>query len=108
MVRGCGARARLLHDGVFRCGTDVTDGDHCRRHKERGACRIRNLREGEAGLAQFAVKDAFLALQPDSAGAIDMAQLMQHRTLLGKKQQQRKAESHSNPTHSDEGSSYSR
>ena len=86
----------------------MADGDNRGRHKQRGARRICDLREGDAGLAQLAIKEGFFVLQSGRSVTVDVAQLMQHRALLSENQQQHKAKSHTNPTHVYEGSRYSR
>lgn len=65
-------RARC-NEGVLKCGAEVADGNNGRRHKEAGASRIRDLREGEAGLAQLAIEEGFFVLQPGRSGPVDVA-----------------------------------
>jgi hypothetical protein len=59
----------------------------------RSARRISNLLERKARLAQLALEERSFVALLGIAGAINVAELMQDRPLLGENQQQRKSQS---------------
>ena len=77
----------------------MADGGSRWRHNKRAARGICNLGEGEARLAELAVEAGIFVLKMRRTGVVDVAQLMQHRPLLGKYQQQRECTSKANPMH---------
>ena len=64
-----------------------------RQNRIRSASWISNLLEGKARLTKLAVKEFYFVALLWIVGAINVAELMQHRPLLGENQQQRKSQS---------------
>ena len=62
-------------------------GGDCGQNRNRGACWISNLLESKARLAELALKELYFVALLWIAGAINVAELVQHRTLLGENQQ---------------------
>jgi hypothetical protein len=62
-------------------------------NRNRSAGWISDLLKGSARLAKLAVKERFFVALLWTAGTINVAELVQHRSLLGENQQQRKSQS---------------
>ena len=71
----------------------VTDGWDCGQNGGRGAGRISYLLEGATRLAKLALQEVCYIPWLRAARAINMAELVQHRALLGENQQERKSQS---------------
>jgi hypothetical protein len=71
----------------------VTSDWDCRQNRGRRAGRISNLLEGAARLAKFTGQKVCYVAWLRTARAIYVAELVQHRALLGENQQERKCQS---------------
>ena len=70
----------------------VANGGDGRKCRNRGRCRVSDLRKREARLADLGTKSAAFVADLVGAGTMNVAELMQHRALMGENEQQRKSQ----------------
>jgi hypothetical protein len=80
------------NDRKLRRADIVMGGWNRRQNRVRSASWISNLFEGKARLAKLALEELYFVALLRIAGAINVAELMQYRPLLGENQQQRKSQ----------------
>ena len=68
----------------------MTNGRDCRYNRNRGRCRISDLRECRTDVADLAGDEVVFVANLATADWMDVAEFVQHRALLGKDQQQGK------------------
>lgn len=68
----------------------MTNGRNCRYNRNRGRCRISDLRECRTDVADLPSKEVIFVANLGTAAWMDVTEFVQHRAVLGENQQQRK------------------